>query len=316
MSKKARSKAPQKQRVPARSARSRSSRGGGGVALDKQAAAYMQLLADPCNADLVTAPFAVGHAGYLLRTKQFYMAGNNGSAVDSYSAFVPGGDSNTTVSTGMWHFGYAAAPGGAMGTLGGGEGPAFLSSAAVGYYRPVAGCIKVHYTGSELNRQGMVTLGLLPKLNLASGEPGIPGVSQFVGSGFKTCRLGSQPHELRYVPLSAADMNFSSATQPLSGGTYIDATTLVVLVEGAPAGTIRLEVDFVWEWTPDVGSGLQVTIEAPKSTNTINEVLSKAAAVYGSLQAFAVSNTGKSIVTGIMNTISAARNVGGLALLA
>lgn len=283
--------------------------------LDKNAFAYARLLEDPCRADLTYPVYAAGTAGYLTRVKQVVLLGNNAGTVDGYTAFVPGGAANTTTSLGMWHHGWSAG-GGGLGTLTGATGPPFLRSNAVGSYRPVAGCLKVHYTGSELNRAGMISVGIVNQLQLAAGETGVAAISSFIPSSAKTVRLGAEPHEVKWVPTTTYDQAFSAASQPESVGTYAQSTTVYVMAQGVPAGTCTVECDFVYEWQPETTQGMEHSIEAPRSANTTADVLRVLGDAYGGLTAFATSSTGKKVLGVVGRGLYSVMNAKGLPLLA
>lgn len=267
--------------------------------LDKAALDYAKLLEDPCRADLVRPVYNFGTSGYLCRVKQVVTLGGNSAAVDAYTAFMPGGEADSTVGTGMWHHGYAAAAGGSLGTITGQIGPAFLRTGTVGHYRPVAGCLRVHYTGTELNRSGMVSLGIAPSAMVVSGETGVGTVATMVPSSTRTVRLGSEPHEVRFLPLSSTDQLYSSSSEPQTGTFAFGCTVLYVLAQGVPAGTVNVELDFVYEWVPNMdfsASSMEITIAAPPSRNTLADVLRFVSDAYGGLQAFATSNSGRKVL--------------------
>lgn len=269
--------------------------------LDKAALDYARLLEDPCRADLVRPTYNFGSSGYLARVKQIVAIGGNSGAVDAYTAFAPANDADNATSSGsMWHHGYSTTTGGTLGTLTGANGPAWLRSSNVGYYRPVAGCLKVHYTGSELSRSGLISLGLAPGLALAAGETGVGSVSGIVPSTAKTVRLGSEPHEVRWLPLSSDDQIFAASDQPTTGGySVLGSSVVYVLAQGVPAGTVNVEVDFVYEWVPDMAyasSSMEVSISPPPSRNTLADVLRFLDQAYGGLQAFATSSGGRKLL--------------------
>lgn len=283
--------------------------------LDKHALAYARLLEDPCRADLTYPVYSAGTAGYLTRVKQVVLLGGNSGAADGYTAFVPGGDADVTDMYGMWHHGWSAG-GGALGVIAGATGPSFLRSTAVGSYRPIAGCLKVHYTGSELNRAGMISVGIVNQLQLAAGETILNPITAFVPSSAKTVRLGSEPHEVRWVPTNATDQAFSSSTQPAAGGTFSFSTVVYVMAQGVPPGTCSVECDFVYEWQPDTTQGMEHTVEAPRSANTLADVLRVLGEAYGGLTAFATSSAGNTVLGVVGRGLYAAMNAKGVPLRA
>jgi len=146
----------------------------------------------------------------------------------------------------------------------------------VSQYRLVAGCIKVHYVGTELNRSGMVYTGYTntnPWRDTTGLGVTISNVANHVG--VKMCRLGTEQHEARWVP-DAESSFFIGKNKGDSSWEETQGSTLSVAVLGAPVDSIQYEVVCVWEWVPDpnqVGGGIVATPQAPKSANTLNEVL-------------------------------------------
>lgn len=292
--------------------------GARGAGLDAAALAYARLLEDPCRAELTHPVYMAGTSGYLTRIKQVVQLGLNPNAVDGYTAFQPGGLPTVTSSmTGMWHGGWANAAGGTLNTIAGTTGPAFLISATVGQYRPVAGCLKVHYTGSELNRAGLISVGICNQLQLANGETGIGPVATYVPSTARTARLGTEPHEVRWVPSVSQDMTFTGSSQPTSTSQVVGMGTVIyVFAQGVPAGSCLVEVDFVYEWVPETSQGMTQSVQAPRSANTTADVLRALGSAYGGLTEFATSPLGKRVFGGIARGIYAMANAKAVPLLA
>lgn len=237
--------------------------------LDKHALAYARLLANPCDADLVHPLYATGNAGYLIRTKQFVLGGGNASAVDFYSAFSPSGLSSSTTSNSMWTHAYTGTTALTMGVAAGGLGPSYLGTGLVASYRPVAGCIKVHYSGAESVRSGTISVGITTSPLLVNGE-GAGAEPQYRPLAVRSVRLGTEPVELRWLPLDPSDQEYTTMLAPVVGG---PGTTLFVLGSNVPPGSVTLECDFVWEWTPELVQGLPAAISSPKSNSTLAQVL-------------------------------------------
>ena len=285
------------------------------ASLDSAALKYARLLSDPCNADLCHPVYAGTEGGYLVRLKSFLTAGGSGSAVDSITCFNPFGRNDTGFQ--QWCATYASA-GGGLGNVSEFGSMPWLSTGGVGYYRPVAGCLKVHYIGAELERKGLVSL-IVGKQQCQYGDAyGSTTADALVPTSAKTVRLGSEPHELRWAPMTPDDTEYSTQYQP--GGSYtpvgvVKGTVLTVIVQGAPAGSVRLEVDFVYEWLPEYSSGLVNSITTPPSRNTLNDVLRAIGNAAGGIQEWAVSSQGKRVLGAIGRGVYSMVNNGGLLAL-
>lgn len=271
--------------------------------LDAAAKAYAQLLSDPCYAPIVHPVSEVSNSGFLVRVKGFVTAGGNAGAVDSITQFTPGNWATESVFAGsMWAFGYSTTFNGSLGVASGSPGPAFLQgSGVVGAYRPVAGCLKVHYLGSELNRQGRVSIGLLPSQAASTGS-GLFTAPSYVTQCQKTSRLGDEVHEIKFVPLSSTDHMFTTIAGSANPTTNV--TSMVVVVQNAPAGSVQIGYDFVYEWVPEPSSGLSTSLEATKSSNSASDVINVLQRAYGSLEKFATSDSGRAIASGLGRMVS------------
>jgi len=167
-----------------------------------------------------------------------------------------------------------------------GEGiPYFASTSIGGSVRCLAACIKVHYTGSELSRQGMVgaALSTQPTYELTATGATLTPVTTLQASMPQIDRLGDRVHEYRWFP-SMNDTNFNglsgTSQTPLAVSTPLQevGNALVVSVANAPAFAVTYEITAVWEYsyTQSLSSGstlgLVQQVTAPKSANTLNDV--------------------------------------------
>lgn len=260
--------------------------------LDNGAHKWAELLNNPCGAEMVHPVYSTGNGGLLSRVRQVVVAGNNGGAVDSVTCFIPNGVANSPGNFSQWVFGYASAAGGSLGTFTGTTGPAFLGSQAVGTYRPVAGCIRAYYTGTELNRSGLVSYMLAPTSPFNVGNVNSFNAAYFRPLFQKTVRIGDSAMEARWLPLSTSDESWTTsfngplAPPVLSSGDL--GSALVVLVEGATAGSIQVEIDFCYEWQPNAYSQLNIPVAAPVSVNTTGHVIKALADKFGGVTEFAI----------------------------
>ncbi len=239
--------------------------------LDAGAQAWLRLLADPCSAPLTPGCFQGMASGMLYRTRTTVFAG--GAAVDSYLAFIPSNDINTT---GYYPIQWCSVnTGGAAPTTQYGAGINGLPTGCRA--RCVAACIKIRYLGSELNRAGIVGHHLTNDPVFKGGYPAglaaaVSPISTLQTTAQTLYRLGETKHEVRWVP----SFNDGGYIQNAAGaGLYDnrDGNAVAMSVQGAPAGSIYYEVTAVWEVIPDSSSGLVPPEQAPRSSNTVNDVL-------------------------------------------
>lgn len=244
--------------------------------LDAAGLAWMKLLADPCGAAMTFPCFNSAGSGYLMKTTQIVEFGGNSAAVSGLSFFTPGmhADQNATLS--MWCHAYSNTAGGLLGTATATSGPAFLGSANVNAYRAVAGCLKLRYSGTEMDRKGIVYTYNSPQQEYKHNDTGLPSVDSIIPNCIRSKRLGEEEHEVRWIPQASGDQNW---TMTNTGGPGVasnshDNTTIGFVVRGAPAGTLFVEATFVWEWVPGNYSGLRDQPQANRSSNTVGQVLS------------------------------------------
>lgn len=136
------------------------------------------------------------------------------------------------------------------------------------------------YTGSELNRGGLVGLSILN----APIYPGKGTGAGLSGSYFNVDtlnreipsvnRLGEMIHEVKWVP-GFNDQEFVNlSTNPSQQDAYTPGSAILATVQNAPAGTILYEIVSCWETQPNAQqNGLVATVRAPESANTLNDVL-------------------------------------------
>jgi hypothetical protein len=248
--------------------------------LDASAAAYARLLSNPCGAALVQPVTNSVGSGQLVRYRKFINPGPDARdsvlqlfshtyAADNQQPAILYASSNT----------YGLAP-----TTVYGEAYINLGASA---RRLVAGCIKVHYTNTELNRQGLVSGNITTSPMFisptASGAASIYPVTTFQQSHPVVYRVGEGPGEFKWAPLDVADEDF--VTNPGTIETLVDAglpydgTALVASVTNAYPGSILYEVVMVFEVQFGTGaegeytSGMVTAMRTDSSRNTRKDVL-------------------------------------------
>lgn len=155
--------------------------------------------------------------------------------------------------------------------------PSWLTASGnlVGSIRFVAGCLKVNYTGSELERSGMVGLYTGSGQNFINGTAiGAGNSTQMLQTCNRVVRLGSEVHEVRWVPTSPTDLDWINVTDAGIGGYVTNTTAIGAVVVGAPAGKVSYEFTWVVEWKPrtDKNQGVSQAIQPPRSFD-LNDAL-------------------------------------------
>lgn len=278
---------------------------------------YARLLADPCNAPLVHGPFGDGSGGMISRFESDFIYGYSSTDVNGSLAFLPSGPScyeNVTLTdttTFAYNAGVFAPP-----------GSAFLQ-ANCSSYRCLAACIQVYWPGTELNRQGIISVGCLPAeavFNTDNTVSKLRTLSQYVE------RTPAGMAEIKWQPTSF-DTQFTDAGDAASSGSGVDSklstsrrNALVVTHAGLPANVgMRVRIVAVYEWKPRVGSGFVTASSAsPAGTvaNTLRYLESTGDWMYRG--AMAAQRTISSMAAGvgaIASTVNGARRLG-VALLA
>lgn len=127
--------------------------------LDRDGAAWQRLLSDPCYAPLAHPVYPTGDGGQLVRVEQELNFANGATDTGGFLIWAPGaiGTNNCLVygSNSGANEGVALTCTDQSSTA---PGYTFLRAQASGA-RCVAACIQIAWPGSELDRQGMVSLG-------------------------------------------------------------------------------------------------------------------------------------------------------------
>lgn len=280
--------------------------------LDKEAKDFLKLLADPCGASLVGAPYG-GIAGTnFYRFRQLVSPGVD--AVDSSLQFCPSlvdAQGSTSGGAGSIQWTSSNVAGATSSNLYGSTVSPVIAT-YVGALRCVGACIKVLYTGSELNRAGLVGTTILtaPIYNGTGNSVGIPGayfsVPSLQNEMPSVRRLGEVVHEVRWVPGFEDQQFIEIAENPSINAAYSPGSAIVASVYNAPPGSIFYEVYSCWETQPNAQTGGMVTtVRAPPSRNTLNDVLR----TIGNITEFATAAS-SAIIPGIRSSVQMAAKYG------
>lgn len=236
-----------------------------GLSLSDAGTRYARLLADPCNGDLVHGPFGDGLGGMVARFEKEYVINNSATDTAAFIAWIPTiGDvlisngpltSSTDVITTV--------------NLLTGSRPGFdFLSANASHVRPLAACMQVYWPGSELNRQGIVSLGRQP--------------AEFTNDPNLTVeRLRAQANYIKRMPNDVFEIVWRPTEADLVGREWVasptvphGATALVATATSIPVGTgIRIRLVGVYEWLPDPASGFKNTIVRTPQPHRLADIL-------------------------------------------
>lgn len=219
------------------------------------AAAYARLLADPCNGDLVPGPFGDGTGGMVARFEQEYLiqAGVGSTALAwlfsparaNWAATTTGTIGDSTVITMTNNTAPSQSPGFNF----------FASNAS--QIRPLSCCAQVYWTGSELNRQGIVSLGRVPAEVVNDSNVT---VSQLRSMSQYVERTPAGMSEIVWRPTEWDQMFTEPAATTPNTLAESRATALLITGSGLPADQpLRIRVVVVYEWVPDPLSGFRTT---------------------------------------------------------
>lgn len=236
-----------------------------GMSLSDAGARYARLLADPCNGDLVHGPFGDGLGGMVARFEKEYVINNSATDTAAFIAWIPSTgavlinnapltsstDVITTVNllNSSW------------------PGYDFLFANA-SHARPLAACMQIYWPGSELNRQGIVSLGRQP--------------AEFTNdANLSVERLRAQANYIKRMPNDVFEIVWRPTEVDLIGREWVSspgaaagATALVGTATSIPPSTgIRIRLVGVYEWLPDPASGFKNTIVRTPQPHRLADIL-------------------------------------------
>lgn len=249
--------------------------------LDKAAAEYAALIKDPCNARLTNTIWPGAEGSIVSRFESDQIIFNDATATAGLLVFVPNNQSvwrNATLAT-------SDTTTTTISNIAAGPGATF-AFASCGTIRCVAACAQISFPGTELNRSGLVSCGVMPfgdfYLNIDTSAGGVAAPTATTVANVRTLtqhveRTPQNMCEVTWFP-GPGDMKPWTPGQGASNQTAItqtgDCNALVLTCAGLPAGVgARVRFVAVYEWTPKQAQGLVSTVEAPRSSNSLNDVL-------------------------------------------
>jgi len=232
---------------------------------DARVRSHVNMCLDPCNAPIGPTAYR-GADGFITRFKSIYAV--NVATSTPYYVFIYYPAYNSVWAQPV------ADPNASIGPAYGlaGPGQAFLLANADSQ-RVVGACTTVRYTGSELNRQGLVYRGNLPQIaTVGASVNSLMALCQFAD------RIPDGHLDTKWNPTPAEEEYWGTgATAPDSGG---DRNVIVTIVQGSSVIDLPLSfsVTLISEWRPRFGIGMQVptpsTPDAPAGLERVRTALS------------------------------------------
>jgi len=235
--------------------------------LDAAGAAHAQLLNDPCGAAL-TKPVYIGTgSGYLTRFTQDVTFTQDSGLL----CFTPAGTGLLGNSGIIQAAGASSSAALVTNSAVTGPGVNFLAGVA-DQARPVAACIQVIYTGTELNRAGIINRAQFTGADCAFLDSTTGLTFDSVASSFPVeTRTPAERLEVKWAP-GMRDSDFTG----LNVGTRVgDRGSIGVLWRGLGAtSSIKLRITVVYEWRPTAIEGVVAPVATGDSShNTIGAVV-------------------------------------------
>jgi len=241
--------------------------------LDSTAAAWAKLLTDPCNAPLTSPCYPSSSGGSLVRVESDGIYGNGATATAGAVLFTPG---LMTRNSGLGSISYLVGTDDVTNlpwnTAAASSNPGYYTASSWSAYRPVAACMQVSWPGSELNRQGIVSIGQVPA-QLGSETAN-------VGQLRTACPIVTRMPETTLEAKFRPGERDGLYNDPTNVNAFTDAqgrNSIMCTWAGLPAATgvrIRLVVVYEYQVAGFSGSVVNLTTNANSaSKSSVNEIL-------------------------------------------
>jgi hypothetical protein len=244
-----------------------------GLGLTADERTYAALVADPCRGPLVSGPFGDGSGGFVTRFEKDFLLDATATSVASALVFVPG-EPNTYFTTTpitdpaasiTWANNTNLAP-----------GSSYLLTSST-QFRCIAACLQVYWPGSELNRQGIVSVAQLPADIV---QDGVCSVDEIRSASPYVERMPEGCVEIKWRPTEYDTMWGQVQVESESAGSGAftgKKSALVASIAGLPVSTgVRYRIVAVYEWKPRTSAGLGLMVPDGHSqvkTGTLNNVI-------------------------------------------
>lgn len=250
-------------------------------------ARYAALLHDPCTAPLTRPVYSTTGSGFLQRMESDFSIGKSGTSTAGSFVWVPGmfnsGAGGSTVTTSSINGAFY------LGTTGTGAAPAddgtlcswynfyganmpgnvFLATNA-GVARCVAACMQVYWPGSELNRQGFVSVFRGSADDVRPFATDVSVANLRAASPY-VCRIPQDKLEVKWQP-DQADTRFVSTTPTVGANvSHIQSGPAAIGVTwaGLPADTgVRIRLVAVYEWQPRTNAASGIVMDGGSAVPT------------------------------------------------
>jgi hypothetical protein len=239
----------------------------GRLSLGDAGSRYAKLLANPCTADLCNGPFGDGFGGLVARFEREYVINNSATDVAAFVGYTPATGVVCINATPITDATTALTPTGLLAASN--PGYSFLSSNASAV-RPLAACMQIYWPGSELNRQGIVSLG---RHNAEIYNDATLSVDGLRTQANYIKRMPDDMFEIVWRPTERDLMgqDWGPTIPPLAQSSF---TTLVGTATGIPVSTgIRIRIVAVYEWMPDPASGFKNVIVKSVQPHRLADIL-------------------------------------------
>jgi len=158
-------------------------------------------------------------------------------------------------------------------------GYAFLQSSASAV-RCVSACIQVAWPGSELNRQGFITLGQCTGAVLTEAGAGFGATATTVANLRPLCHLRSRvPETMAEVKWRPAlgDAQWTDPSVSTGIGHINECGALLLTASNLPVATgIRVRMVATYEWVPKSAQGLTSAFDnRSRSKSTLDDVINR-----------------------------------------
>lgn len=237
--------------------------------LDAQARQYAELLRDPCNAKLTQSVFPGAGGAFVSRFETDYIINATGVDTGALLVFTPGFTAGAQGALGASVALAGDTTGFNITTPLASPGATFL--ATTDQYRAIAACAEVYWPGTELNRAGILGLGIVDSAIINTFSS---------GNNATTANTRTLCQHTERMPESKATINWrpgdfdQAATGTSSSSLLSGRQSLLITAAGIPPSTgIRVRLVVVVEWWPKAGTGLVATVPQVTTRVSTNEVL-------------------------------------------
>jgi len=246
--------------------------------LDEAAQAWARLLADPCNAPLAKPCYPTQTGGMLIRTEWDGIIDYSATSIGGAVLFTPGALSTVAGANGSVQFIDANSDSAGLGfTASLASQPGYYTALTWESARCVAACAQVSWPGSELNRQGVISLAQVPAATLVTSVGGLYSIQQLRAASPYVERMPESMAEVKWRP-GDRDNQFTPVNLNPGNADVEGRNSLLITASGLPVSTgIRVRLVAVYEVQFTASSGQIFTMvpqAGPSSKYSANDIFS------------------------------------------